>query len=600
MVAPTPFAGPAPTHRRPADGVRTLIDVFLDEQRSLGAAERFARWHEHASTPPLAPLQPSPGTSFRSEPDLAPHYRRLLPVSAPVAGQQLAFDVDLDACSGCKACVTACHSLNGLEPGESWRSVGLLVETSAPTAPRPVEIPWSVRPGTRDPESVASLPSLPRLSPAFQHVTHACHHCVEPACAHGCPVLAYDKDPVTGIVRHLDDQCIGCSYCQMTCPYEVPRFSKRLGIVRKCDLCHGRLAAGEAPACVQSCPSEAIRIVVVETDALRAQYREIPGPDEDRPISAHAGAGRSNPFLPDSPPPHLTVPGTRFRWTRSHGGRHVAADAAEARPAAAHVPLVWMLVLSQAAVGISVAEAWARVTSRPWPASMTWVALGLLHTGLLASVAHLGQPFRAWRAFLGWRRSWLSREILALTAFAGMLMMQALLPWVRPGGFGAWGTLATALSGMVGVFASVRVYSATGREFWSFPRTAFRFYGTVGLSVAWVAVLLDEQSRAAWLGLATVVIARLAGEALPRRHRRDSDSALARSAVLLAGSLRPIHLARVMLLLGGMLTPWFAAHFPLPSLAIGFASVGLLAAECCERLLFFRAVSPHRMPGQPA
>jgi ferredoxin len=81
------------------------------------------------------------------------------------------------------------------------------------------------------------------------------HHCVDPACLSGCPVLVYDKYPATGIVRHLDDQCIGCQYCVMKCPCEVPRYSARRGIVRKCDMCGNRLSQGEAPACVQACPS---------------------------------------------------------------------------------------------------------------------------------------------------------------------------------------------------------------------------------------------------------------------------------------------------------------------------------------------------------
>ena len=151
---------------------------------------------------------------------------------------KLAFQVDLDACTGCKACVTACHRLNGLDDdeGETWRSVGLL---HGGTAEAPVQ----------------------------QTVTTACHHCLDPACMKGCPVGAYEKDPVTGIVRHLDDQCIGCQYCVLKCPYDVPKYNARLGIVRKCDMCHGRLAEGEAPACVQACPTQAIRIVTVATSA---------------------------------------------------------------------------------------------------------------------------------------------------------------------------------------------------------------------------------------------------------------------------------------------------------------------------------------------
>ena len=38
-----------------------------------------------------------------------------------------------------------------------------------------------------------------------------------------CPVNAYEKDPTTGIVKHLDDQCFGCQYCPMACPYDVPK-----------------------------------------------------------------------------------------------------------------------------------------------------------------------------------------------------------------------------------------------------------------------------------------------------------------------------------------------------------------------------------------
>src|SRR2546423_2632360 len=180
----------------------TLIDELLAEQQQLTAVERFAFHHD------------------RPEVSLAEtFYRTLLPARAPRPGEQYAFEVDLDACSGCKACVTACHNLNGLDEGETWREIGLLHARG-------------------DDE------------PFLQTVATACHHCVDPACLNGCPVLAYDKDPVTGIVRHLDDQCIGCQYCVMKCPSEAPKYSSRLGIVRKCDMCADRLAADEAPASV--------------------------------------------------------------------------------------------------------------------------------------------------------------------------------------------------------------------------------------------------------------------------------------------------------------------------------------------------------------
>ncbi|MGB0413625.1 MAG: 4Fe-4S binding protein, partial [Coraliomargarita sp.] len=59
-----------------------------------------------------------------AEPEQAQFYKQLLPLSKPEAGEQYAFKVDLDRCTGCKACVSACHSLNGLDEDETWRDVG--------------------------------------------------------------------------------------------------------------------------------------------------------------------------------------------------------------------------------------------------------------------------------------------------------------------------------------------------------------------------------------------------------------------------------------------------------------------------------------------
>src|SRR5262245_57633730 len=176
------------------DGAPLLLRL-LDDQRQLTAVEEFARSQEHDA-------------DIRRR----PNYRALLPASPPGPGQQYAFEVDLDRCSGCKACVTACHSLNGLDENEAWRDVGMLIGGSS-------------------------------AAPVLQHVTTACHHCLQPACLAACPVNAYEKDPLTGIVKHLDDQCFGCQYCILACPYEVPKYHRAKGIVRKCDMCSSRLAA---------------------------------------------------------------------------------------------------------------------------------------------------------------------------------------------------------------------------------------------------------------------------------------------------------------------------------------------------------------------
>jgi Fe-S-cluster-containing dehydrogenase component len=358
----------------------TPVDRWLAEQADLSAVERFAQHHAAAT----GPLQ-------------ARYYRDLLPTTAPAAGQQYAFRVDLDACTGCKACVAACHSLNGLDHDEAWRRVSQVFGSTS--------------------SGVATQ----------QTVTAACHHCADPACMKGCPVNAYEKDPVTGIVRHLDDQCIGCSYCTLTCPYEVPAFNKRLGIVRKCDMCSDRLAEGEAPACVQGCPNQAISITVVDQPATGATTQYVSA----KPTLAEPIAPRAS----------------------RHG----------------HPALAVMLVLTQLAVGAFVTELAVGRTR----ALDSWLiaAVGLLAMG--ASVLHLGRPLYAYRALLGLRTSWLSREILAFGAFMPLAVMYAVLPRPIVG-------VAAAASGVLGVLCSVFIYATTPR--WSLPRVFVRFFGGAALA----------------------------------------------------------------------------------------------------------------------
>src|SRR6185503_473010 len=131
---------------RPLDDA-WVIEKFLGDQRTMTAIEKFSKIHETDEIPAQEKF-----------------YRDLIPLSKPGQGEQYAFEVDLDACSGCKACVAACHSLNGLDETESWRDVGLILG------------------GTDE-------------APVMQNVTSACHHCASPGCMDGCPVKAYEKDP---------------------------------------------------------------------------------------------------------------------------------------------------------------------------------------------------------------------------------------------------------------------------------------------------------------------------------------------------------------------------------------------------------------------
>ena len=340
-----------------------FIGELLREQQSLTAVEQFSLHHELGTlTASRVPAQ-------------AKFYRGLLPATPPAAGQQYAFEVDLGACSGCKSCVAACHNLNGLEDEESWRRVGLLTSHDSD---------W----------------------PVVQHVTSACHHCVEPGCLSGCPVQAYEKDPLTGIVRHLDDQCFGCKYCTMMCPYEVPQYSKRLGIVRKCDMCSQRLAVGEAPACVQACPNQAIRISIVDQLSI---------------VNETFGVGQ--PLLHTAPPPELTKPTTRY--VSATKPQLMPADLTRDLAEESHLPLVIMLTLSQMSVGMLVMATLAVWFDGSKSSSLIATVvvgcfLGLI--GIHAALLHLGRPSLAYRAFLGWRTSWLSREAIVFGVFMGLIV----------------------------------------------------------------------------------------------------------------------------------------------------------------------------------
>jgi Fe-S-cluster-containing dehydrogenase component/DMSO reductase anchor subunit len=473
----------------------------------LTAVERFSTRHDGDRLPAFGP------------------YRALLPATEPGPGQQYAFEVDLDACTGCKACVTACHTMNGLDAGESWRSVGLLIGTDEPYQ---------------------------------QTVTAACHHCAEPACMSGCPVDAYEKDAVTGIVHHLDDQCIGCRYCTLTCPYEVPRFNSRLGIVRKCDLCAPRLAAGEAPACAQGCPNEAIRVTVVDRGAAPAWP------------------------IPASPAPALTSPTTVYRTDRPIPDA-LPADHFEVRPAAAHDPLALMLVLSQLAVGAYLAAP-----------RHSLAALGASLAALGSSLAHLGRPHLAWKAVIGLRHSWVSREIVALSLFTGLAGLSAAL-LLSSGTVPAPLVALTGATGAAGVGCSAAIYAATRRPWWSLGRLLARFAFTIvtcGLGVASVA-----GATGAAVAIAAVTVVRAGLAAVGLRHRRRPHTELGRTAILLTGQLWPVARTRLVLgAAGGVVGAMLVLATGSRPLALVMLAV-LVAGEHVERTLLFTASTAPRMPG---
>jgi Fe-S-cluster-containing dehydrogenase component len=138
------------------------------------------------------------------------------------------FVLDLGRCTGCAACVLACRLEYGWPGSAPRRRVLPLNEVRHPAGPT-------------------------------YFLSVACHHCERPACAAACPTGAYERR-ADGIVRHREDLCVGCRYCEMACPFGAPRFDEARGVVAKCDFCEARFERREAPACVAACPTEALRV----------------------------------------------------------------------------------------------------------------------------------------------------------------------------------------------------------------------------------------------------------------------------------------------------------------------------------------------------
>jgi DMSO reductase anchor subunit len=427
-------------------------------------------------------------------------------------------------------------------------------------------------------------------------------------------VLAYEKDPATGIVRHLDDQCIGCQYCVLKCPYEVPKYSEQRGIVRKCDLCSQRLAVGEAPACAQACPSEAIRITLIEAGEVRALFQSATmdgtsrgerekGGRGELPLSPFPPFSPARPFLPASPDPRITLPTTRYLSKRGLPDNLFAGDDGSVRPSPAHLPLVFLLVLTQLAVGASVS---AGFVDRPLPFLL--LALIMATTGLGVGLLHLGQPLKAWRSFLGWRKSWFSREVIVFSAFVPLIAASILLLWLSsPVAFPVslapgFSQVAAALAGLLGVFCSAMIYADTQREFWSAPQSLGKFFGTT-LVLGSATVLFFNHSTAAAAVLVVAMAAKLAFEHRIFRHLQDEETSglppLSKTARLLAGELGLVARTRIACgFLGGIAAPVMVLITSAPAAA--FVALALcFAGELLERYLFFTAVVTRSMPGNP-
>ena len=482
-----------------------------------------------------------------------------MPSRAPGPGEQYRFHVDMRKCIGCKCCVVACNEQNGNPAAINWRRVG--------------EIEGGFFPNT-----------------AKSFLSMGCNHCLEPTCLSGCPVDAYSKDAATGIVHHSADACIGCQYCTWNCSYGVPQYNPERGVVGKCDMCHGRLSLGQAPACVSACPEGAIEIEIVSMEEWRtAALASAPAPG--MPV-ADGSLSTTRITVPPAMPPSA----------RPHDITHVT-------PEHPHWSLIVMTVLTQLSVG-AFATIWLLqllgAASNLGIAAAVSMAVGGL--ALAAATFHLGRPAYAYRALRMWRRSWLSREVLLFTCFSMVAGIYAGLLWLQlPGSAIAGGV--TTLLGLSGVTASACIYRVPSRPAWNTPFTLLQFNLTAGI----LGPLLAATTAAGdlrWLGMAAAAMAGAQFVLLALRLFRciATDSIELRgTARLLSSVLAGRLLVRgILLALGAIVLPLVAmsagpakaGHYVLadPTRALfALALVLSLASEVLGRYLFFVSVVPKHL-----
>lgn len=184
---------------------------------------------------------------------------------------------DVTLCIGCERCIEACVRVNKL----------------------PDELP-KPRVTVGDGLSSRRLTTILHVPGSRYTVRKQCMHCLEPACAAACLVGAFKKRP-DGPVTYAGVKCIGCRYCMLACPFNVPRYEwdKLLPYVRKCKMNEECRVESGLPACVDACPTQSTIFGNREELIKEARRRIADNPDKylDHIFGEHEFGGTSVMFL---------------------------------------------------------------------------------------------------------------------------------------------------------------------------------------------------------------------------------------------------------------------------------------------------------------
>ena len=328
----------------------------------------------------------------------------------------------------------------------------------------------------------------------------ACNHCVHPKCAGVCPVDAYEVRP-DGVVLIDPQKCIGCGYCAWACPYDAPQMDRSVGSMTKCNLCCDNLDAGLPPACVAACPLRCLELVETDDPGINTLGQvlwKISGAEHPFPLSK---LSRTEPHMVIKPHPGVKLVGEGTTVSN----REEITPTGPLATARAEIPLVIFTLLAQMAIGafVTIFIIYSFLSNKLIAGQITLIPL--LATGaavivaLLVSFFHLGSPQNAWRALNHLRKSWLSREILFATGFAGLWAILTGLRLVKFGNFSVWMILATvtAVSGLVAVYSMNRVYQLRSVPIWNTGRTLLEFtLSTLSLGCLLTGTLLPREAPA--------------------------------------------------------------------------------------------------------
>jgi formate dehydrogenase iron-sulfur subunit len=145
---------------------------------------------------------------------------------------------DSTRCVGCQECERACAKAHELPEPKDEIKAGIVRKTS---------------------ESQRCVVNNYSTTKGEVFVRTQCMHCNEPACAAACLTEAMNKTK-EGPVIWREKKCMGCRYCMISCPFDVPKFEFHSANpkIQKCDMCYDRIIKGEKPTCVEACPGEAL------------------------------------------------------------------------------------------------------------------------------------------------------------------------------------------------------------------------------------------------------------------------------------------------------------------------------------------------------